>query len=167
MNTAFAQRPMQPEDLPFVFDSFWRSYQQTGHTHGIRDVFKALVSAPFRQLLEASSPADDALIATTIVYPKSEPSEIAGYSVHSPRHACLLYLLTKPTYAGLGVARHLLEQLPLVEVTLGPSERDRKLVHCFSTAAFARFTKRIELRTVYSPYLFNRMVWELQEDTRV
>ena len=164
MNAAFASRPMQPGDLPFVFDSFWRSYQQMGHTHGIRDVFPALVSRPFRQLLETS---DADLCSTTVVYPKSEPSEIAGYSVQSARHSCLLYVLTKPTYAGLGVARHLLAQLPLVEVTSGPALTQRRLVHVFSTAAFARLTKKMELRCNYSPFLFTRMCWELQEPTNV
>lgn len=149
---AFADRDVQPEDVPFICDSFQRSYLAVGHVAGIRDVFKPLVMQPFRDLLAASEPETPAaLVCTRVVFPVAEPTEIAGYAVYSPRHNCLVYLLTKPPYARHGVAAHLLCRLK------------PKFARCFSTAQFASMSKHLELESLYSPFMLNRMRAELQE----
>ena len=94
--TAFASRPAQPGDLPFIVSSFVGSYAKAGHIGGMRDVFPRFFARPFVKLVQASSPMATATIATLVVYPLAEPTEIAGYMVWSPVHCCLVYLLVKP-----------------------------------------------------------------------
>lgn len=166
MNQAsFSDRQLTPEDLPFIGDSFARSYVVSGHTAGIRDRFGEFIGRPFRALLSEACGGDEktALIAGRVVFPVSEPTEIAGYHVYSPRHSCLIYLLTKPAYSRRGVAAHLLGTLPLV-ASDNPVDPRPYLLHVFSTAHFAKMAKHLDMRTRYSPMLFARLLAELTED---
>ncbi len=167
MNLAsFADRPLTPEDLPFIGDSFARSYIVSGHTAGIRDRFAEFIARPFRALLSEATGRGterEALVSGRVVFPVSEPSEIAGYHVYSPRHSCLVYLLTKPAYSRRGVAAHLLGTLPLV-ASDNPVDARPYLLHCFSTAPFAKMAKHLEMRTRYSPWVFMRLLNELTEE---
>ncbi len=159
---AFASRFVLPADLPFIASSFAGSYIQAGHIGGMRDVFTRYFARPFAQLVKASSQEPEALVSTRVVYPVSEPTEVAGYAVSSPRYACLVYLLVKPAYARRRVAAHLLTELP----TLAGDPRDRRryFLHCFSTVEFAKMCQHLEIKTRYSPMLFQRMLDELTEE---
>ena len=159
---AFAERASTPDDVPFIADSFCRSYAVAGHTAGIRDRFRELIGRPFVALLSAVGDAPDSLLSARVVYPVAEPSEIAGYAVWSPRHSALLYVLTKPAYSQRRVAAHLLSRMPTVQ-SGDPKDARPHLLHTFSTAAFSKMTKRMELRTRYSPFLFLRMLDELTD----
>lgn len=163
---SFAERFVTPDDVPFIADSFCRSYAVAGHTFGIRDRFREFIGKPFVSLLSEASDDPSALISARVVYPRSEPTEIAGYVVWSPRHSALLFVMTKPAYVGRRVATHMLSRMPMVQTG---DERDPRphLVHTFSTAAFSKMTKRMDLRTRYSPFLFLRMLHELTEPTGV
>lgn len=159
---AFAERASTPDDVPFIADSFCRSYAVAGHTAGIRDRFRELIGRPFVALLSEVGDAPTSLVAARVVFPVSEPTEIAGYSVWSPRHSALLYLLVKPAYSKRRVGAHLVSRLPTVRSDDKLDERPH-LIHTFSTAAFAKMAKRMEVRTRYSPFLFLRMLDELTE----
>jgi hypothetical protein len=167
--SAFGVRAYQPSDISFIGTTFDWSYRQHGHTHGVRDLFDALIGKPFRQLVEAS---DDEtrdpvrLISTTVLYPHAEPTEIAGYAVTSPRHSALVYILTKNAYARCGVATALLGAAPRKSVTVGPMMTSPVLLHCFSTANFAALTRATQTQCRYSPFLFPRLLWELKEESR-
>jgi hypothetical protein len=166
---SFADRPLTPDDLPFIGDSFARSYLVSGHTAGLRDRFGEFIGRPFRALLSeacGNGVGRETLVAGRVVFPVSEPTEIAGYHVYSPRHSCLVYLLTKPAYSRRGVAAHLLGTLPLV-ASDNPVDARPYLLHCFSTAPFAKMSKHLEMRTRYSPLLFLRLLQELTEDQNV
>ena len=166
MNSAsFAERFIEPQDVPFVSDSFSRSYRVVGHVGGILDRFRDLLADPFRALVQACSREADALVAARVVYPIAEPTEIAGYVVCSPRHNALVYLLTKPAYAHRRVGAHLLSLAP----TVPGDQRDERpqVLHCFSTAAFAKMAKACDVRTRYSPFMFQRLITELTEDRDV
>ncbi len=164
MNASFSERLLEPQDVPFVVDSFARSYRVIGHVAGLLDKFREVFIDPFRALVLASSADPSALIQTRIVFPVSEPSEIAGYSVVSMRHSCLVYTLTKPTYSGRRIAAHLLSHAPM---TASGNQTDPRpyITHCLSTANFARMVKHLELRTRYSPLLFCRLAEEATEET--
>ncbi len=135
---------------------------QAGHIGGMRDVFARYFARPFAQLVKSSSEAPDALVTTRVVYPIAEPTEVAGYAVFSPRHTCLVYLLTKSAYARRRVAAHLLSSLP----TLAGDPRDRRRYfhHCTSTVEFAKMCQHLEIKTRYSPQLFNRLLDEISEE---
>jgi hypothetical protein len=113
--------------------------------------------------VQASERGQLNLVETRVVFPISEPTEIAGYSVFSPRHSTLVYLLVKPTYGRRRVATYLLSQMPVVASS---DERDKRpyLQHCLSTSNFAKLAKRIDLRTRYTPMMFARLCNEITED---
>jgi hypothetical protein len=164
--SAFATRDFRPEDMAFIRSTF-ELYRLHGHTLGVRDIFAPLVGDPFERLARESRPGPMALVSTLVVYPTSEPTEIAGYVVFSPRHQCLVYLCTKEPYQRMGVATGLLAMVPRKTVQVGPMITAPVLLHCFSTSRFGTLMKANRTLTRYSPFLFARLVWELQEDTRV
>lgn len=164
MNTDdFAERSMIDDDVPFIADSFCRSYVASGHVAGIRDRFTALLGGPFRAVLRNVSPDTGSnLLSCRVVFPRSEPTEIAGYIVYSPLHGCVIYTLTKPAYYARGVATHLLASMPMTKSTDRRDDRPY-LVHCFSTSSGSKACTRLGLRARYSPFLFARILDEMTE----
>lgn len=163
---AFSERFVTSADVPFIADSFRRSYRVAGHTAGIRDRFDELICRPLVALLTSASDATDALISARVVFPVSEPTEIAGYVVWSPRHSCLVYVLTKSAYQRRRVASHLLGAVPTVQ-TDDTRDGRPQLRHCFSTAEFTHMARAQGLRTKSSPFLFMRLLAELTEASDV
>ncbi len=159
---AFASRFVQSDDVPFIASSFAGSYIKAGHIGGMRDVFQRFFARPFGKLVQASATGPSAVVSTLVVYPIAEPTEIAGYAVYSPLHSCLVYLLVKTAYAGRRVAAFLLSQMPRLNSET-PRDSRPYFHNCFSTIEFAKMTQHLEVRTRYSPMMFQRLLEEISE----
>ena len=160
---AFASRFVKPDDVPFIASSFAGSYVKAGHIGGMRDVFPRFFARPFAKLVQASTVGPQSVISTLVVYPLAEPTEIAGYCCFSPRHACLVYLLVKPAYAKRRVAAFLLSQMPRMNSD-NPRDSRPFFMNCFSTIEFAKMTQHLEVKTRYSPMMFQRLLEEISEE---
>lgn len=119
---------------------------------------------PMAALVQAACDARDDVVSATVVYPVSEPTEIAGYMVFSARHSALVYLLTKPAYARRGVARYLLELMPTLSADRNPRDPRRYFLHTHSTVEFAKMGQHLGLKVRYSPHLLYRLLDEITEE---
>ena len=149
--------------MPFIVSSFAGSYVAAGHVGGMHDRFGDTFKRPFATLVRCAEEGPDAVVSARVVFPLAEPTEIAGYLIASPRHSCVIYLLTKGAYQRRRVATHLLGSVPVLAST-NPRDKRPYFHHCFSTVEFARMCARLEIKTRYSPMLFQRLLGEISEE---
>lgn len=99
MSQPFQPRPAQPDDIPFIYASWLKSYRADSHVGA--SVPKGLFFDHYKLVLDRILLDGKALVMS----PVGEPSTILGYLVYEP--GIVHYAFVKEHWRRLGIAKQL------------------------------------------------------------
>lgn len=104
--TDYAIRPVQGDDIPFIYSSWLRSYRNDSLVGS--SVKKSIFFDNYQRVLDQILSKNTT--KTFVVCKPDQPSVIFGYAVTEPSTATLHYVFVKEAFRGFGLTKALLAE---------------------------------------------------------